>query len=95
MTGVEGYDMFKSREDIYKRPSFEDFTRLDEDDRAGDFAQEYHTKHNFNEQGRAILLTEEDSRKILHAIPAYIEEQEALFQQKLAAKAAKNNTLTP
>lgn len=88
MTGAEGYDM-------YKIPPFEDLAQLDKNDRAGEFVHEYHTKHSFNEEGRGIHKTFEESRKIVKGAFAYADEQETLFQEKLAAIAAKKDAPTP
>ena len=83
---MEGYGMH------YERP---DLTKLDEADRAGEFAAEYHTRHAFNDAGEVIARTREASFKITKAIPAYIKEQEALFQQEQQKLTAENNNPFP
>ena len=74
----------------FKRPSLKN---MDESDRAGIFAAEYHINHAFNDAGKSITRTKEKKMAVALKIPAYIKEQEALFQQELTA--TKNSSDTP
>ncbi len=82
---MKGYDM-------YQRPSFEELQEMGKNLRAGEFAQELHTKLTFDENGGLI---ERDSWSVVEQVRPYIEEQEALFQQELAARNATINKLEP
>ena len=71
----KGTEMYKG----YKRP---DLTELTEQQRAGEFAQEFYLKNAFDENGKGKAISIEESWKIVEGIPAYIKQQEALFQKE-------------